>query len=120
MLRLGAVIIVRLPVHRPTGHEQEGHRPAVVVGLPDRLGAPRFPVLVAVPVTPYRRQPWVESAPELYPMLQAGSGGLPQASVALLDQIRSLDSTRVLRWLGRLTDVESMPIREALRHMLSL
>lgn len=120
MLRLGDVIIVRLPAHRPTGHEQEGHRPAVVVGPLDRLEPPRFPLLVAVPLTTYRQQPWVQAAPGLYPVLETGSGGLPQASVALLDQIRSLDQTRVLRWLGRLTDAEFTPIREGLRGMLYL
>ncbi len=120
MLRLGDVIIVHLPAHQPTGHEQEGHRPAVVVGPLDRIGPPRFPLLVAVPLTTYRRQPWVQAAPRLYPVLETGSGGLPQASVALLDQIRSLAPTRVLLWLGWLIDTEYTPIREGLRGMLYL
>jgi hypothetical protein len=29
----GDVILVRLPAHQPSGREQEGQRPAVIVGI---------------------------------------------------------------------------------------
>ena len=35
---------------------------------------PRFPFLVAVSLTTYRRQPSAQAAPGLYPVLETGSG----------------------------------------------
>lgn len=45
------VISALLPEHAPGGHEQQGLRPTVVVGVPELLGEPRFEVLVVVPMT---------------------------------------------------------------------
>ena len=33
-LKCGDVVFVNLPSHNPKGHEQEGRRPAVIVGVP--------------------------------------------------------------------------------------
>jgi mRNA interferase MazF len=63
---------------------------------------PRFPVLLAVPMTTDRGQPWVKASPDLYIRLAQGTGGLPSDSILLLDQARSLDATRVRRFLGTL------------------
>jgi len=49
LLKCGDVVFVNLPSHNPKGHEQEGKRPAVVVGVP--LGDVRYPVVVVVPLT---------------------------------------------------------------------
>lgn len=50
-IQIGDVLRVQFPAQRPPGHEQIGTRPAVVVGIPDRVGAPRFPSLMVVPFT---------------------------------------------------------------------
>ncbi len=42
-IKIGDVLLVALPRHFPLGHEQEGMRPSIVVGLPRRLGKPRYP-----------------------------------------------------------------------------
>jgi mRNA interferase MazF len=49
-----------------------------------------------------RESQWATKNPNLYRHLPAGSGGIPQASIALLDQIRALDVRRVTAYLGRL------------------
>ncbi|KKM08689.1 hypothetical protein SY88_22555 [Clostridiales bacterium PH28_bin88] len=46
--------------------------------------------------------PWARKNQTLYPHLPAGTGGIPQASIALLDQVRALDVRRVNAYLGSL------------------
>ncbi|MEF2279083.1 type II toxin-antitoxin system PemK/MazF family toxin [Deinococcus sp. YIM 134068] len=118
-LTLGAVFVADFPEHDPGGHEQEGPRPAVLVGLPTNAGRPRFPVLMLAPVTTFREQSWV-AAPDLYPVLSAGSGGLRVPSVVLIDQTRALDASRVARYLGALTPEEYAPIHAAVRLVFGL
>ncbi len=57
--------------------------------------------------------------PEVYPVLPAGSGHLPQQSVALIDQIRSLDVSRVAGYLGSLDPAEYEPVRRGLMRLLA-
>lgn len=45
----GDVLLIALPSHDPKGHEQEGLRPAIVVGIP--RGPVRYPVVIVVPLT---------------------------------------------------------------------
>jgi mRNA interferase MazF len=119
-LSLGAVFVANFPEHDPSGHEQEGPRPAVVVGLPSNAGRPRFPVLLLAPVTTFRGQGWVSAAPDLYPVLPAGSAGLLSDSVVLIDQARALDASRLFRFLGNLTPGEYGPLHEAMRVVCEL
>ena len=119
-LKPGDVIVVRLPQQVPNGREQEGYRPAVVVGLPQRAGTGRYPMILVVPVTTHRGQPWASAAPGLYPILTAGAGGLPADSVVHTDQLRALDGDRVARRLNTLTTTEYAPVHTALRSILSL
>jgi mRNA interferase MazF len=119
-LGIGDVITARFPEHQPQGHEQQGYRPAIIVGLPERVGPPRFPLLMVVPLTTYRGQAWAERAPDLYPRLPAQTAGLPSDSIVLLEQLRSLDSERVSRYLGRLSSEAFAPIQDGLAHMLAL
>ncbi|MDL2342702.1 type II toxin-antitoxin system PemK/MazF family toxin [Deinococcus sp. MIMF12] len=111
----GAVFVADFPEHDPSGHEQQGPRPAILVGLPTNAGRPRFPVLMLAPVTTFRGQPWVAAAPDLYPVLSAGAGGLRVPSVALIDQTRALDAARVSRYLGTLSGEDYAPIHAAVR-----
>ena len=117
-LGIGDVVFALFPGHDPAGHEQEGYRPAVVVGLPERLGAPRFGVLLCVPMTTDKGQAWAERASGLYPRYPAGTGGLRSPSICLLDQTRSLGVERVSRYRGTLSDEDYEPIRVGLGRML--
>ena len=108
---------MELPSHAPPGHEQEGPRPVVVVGVPERVGKPRFPVIVAAPLTSATGD-WVSAGGGLYPLLRAGTGGLSRDSVVMLEHLRGVDATRVLRRLGSLSAEAYAPIRGGLEAML--
>jgi mRNA interferase MazF len=113
-LQAGDLILVSFPVHQPKGREQEGRRPAVIVGLPK--GKVRYPVILIAPLTTQSGS-WVENNPTLYPKLNAGIGGLSKNSVVLLDQIRAVDVKRVISYLGSLSPREFKKILEGLESM---
>ena len=117
-LEPGDIILVAFPTQVPPGREQQGYRPAIVVGIPQRLGTPRYPLLLVVPLTSNRQQSWATDAPDLYPILNAGDGNLPAESIVLLDQVRSIDSTRVIRYIGTLHPKQYQPIAEGLEQMM--
>jgi mRNA interferase MazF len=117
-LEIGDVVLVRFPRHAPGGNEQEGLRPGVIVGLPTNLGSPRFPVIIIAPFTTDRGAPWAHQNPELYPRFAAGAGSLSVDSICLLDQIRAIDMSRVVRRWGRLDAEEFAPILSGLMMML--
>jgi mRNA interferase MazF len=84
----GDIVLVTLPSNQPRGREQEGRRPALVVGIPK--GQVRYPMLFVAPLTTQKGE-WVQRNSTLYPTLANGTGGLSQDSVVLLDQIRAID-----------------------------
>lgn len=116
-LELGDIITALFPAHNPQGREQEGYRPAVVVGLPERVGIPRYDMVIVVPLTTDHNQTWANAAPHLYPRLKAGMGNLPHDSIALTEQVRSLHTSRMMRYVGQLSKHELKPIKRALAKM---
>ncbi|MBM3266861.1 MAG: type II toxin-antitoxin system PemK/MazF family toxin [Candidatus Sericytochromatia bacterium] len=112
----GDVVMIGFPRHDPRGHEQEGLRPAVVVGIPPL--PMRFPLVWVVPLTSQTGQ-WQEANPGLYPLLPAGSAGLMKDSVALGDNLRAVDRARVGAYIGTLDSVLMRPLREILARILS-
>lgn len=117
-LEIGDVVSALFPLHRPGGREQEGYRPAVVVGMPELAGTPHFGVLIVAPMTTDRGQAWAKRSPELYPRYAKGTANLKSPSVCLLDQIRALDVGRVRDYRGTLSTEEYGPIRKGLAKML--
>ena len=116
-LKTRDMVIVDFPSQVPQGHEQEGRRPALIIGIPKN---PRFGAVVIVPLTRDTGQTWATKNPNLYPKLPTGTSGLPQASIVMLDQIRCLDLKRVGRQVGQLTPEEYAPILEGLQSMLEV
>jgi len=116
-LAIGDVVLINLPSHQPRGREQEGKRPAVVVGIPQ--GAVRYPVILIAPLTTQTGD-WVQANPALYPKLEAGMGGLSQESVLLLDQVRAIDVQRAIAYFGSLTPEEYQPILDGLQQIFSI
>jgi len=116
---LGVVLEVNFAAHQPSGTEQSGFRPALIVAVPDFVAAPRFPGLLVVPFTS-RIQHFTGRRAALYPLYQRGCGGLTRDSVALTDQLRYVDQARITGRLGRLTEAEFEPVRQALRGMFVL
>lgn len=117
-LSVGDVIVAKLPQQVPPGREQQGYRPVIIVGIPETLGTPRYPMVFVIPLTTNRNQQWAIDCPDLYPVLSAGEGALPTRSIALLDQVRSLDKTRVIRYMGTLTPAQYQPIRDGLSKIM--
>jgi mRNA interferase MazF len=108
----GTVVLVGLD---PTlGHEQRGVRPCIIVSDPEVTEDQRFPAACVVPITGTPGQG------ALYPILDAGSGGLRQRSWALLDQIRTVDKRRVRRVFGKIPPEELAAVDEGLRLLLGL
>lgn len=113
-LQRGDVVLVALPNSRPQGREQQGLRPAIVVGIPP--GETRYLVVVVVPLTTQSGD-WVERNTAMYPQLEAGVGGLTQNSIVLLDQVRAVDARRITRYLGTLSPQEYAAIRAGLQQL---
>ena len=111
------LIIVDFPNQVPQGHEQEGRRPAVILGVPTKA---RFPTVIIAPFTRDTGQAWALENPALYPRLPSGTGGLPLASIVMLDQIKAVDINRIGRKLGTLTVEQYAPILNGIKAMLEL
>ena len=107
----GDVLLVALPSHEPKGHEQEGLRPAIVVGIP--WGPVRYPVVIVVPLTT-QSGIWARENSTLYFPLPAGAGGIPKAFIVLIDQVRAVDVQRVRGHLGTLEEEVFEPILNGL------
>lgn len=118
-LAAGDVISALFPEHVPGGREQQGFRPAVVVGVPECVGVPRFEVLVVVPLTTDRGQRWSKRSPALYPRLKRGTAKLRSSSICLLDQVRTIGAERVRGYRGTLDTEQYRPIHEGLLRMMS-
>ena len=114
-LQIGDIVTARFPEQKPQGREQEGYRPAIVVGFPNLLGTPRFQVIIVVPMTTYRNQSWADNSPNLYPVFSAGIAGLKSPSIALLDQIRVIDARRIVNYRGSLTTEQYQVIENELK-----
>ncbi len=116
-LSIRDVLLIKLPSHQPRGREQEGQRPAIVVGIPpEKL---RYPILFVAPLTTQSGK-WADENLALYPRLEAGNGGLTQESIVLLDQIRAIDVRRIASYLGYLTPEIYASIETALRQIFSV
>lgn len=77
-------------------------------------------MLLVAPVTTCSGQLWAASSPPLYPRLRAGVAQLPRDSIVLLDQVQAIESSRVLRWIGELSEREYSPVKQGLAAMLAL
>ena len=116
---VGDIVMAHFPAHVPPGHEQQGYRPAIVVGLPQTLGRPRFPTVFVTPLTTARVQDWAGLSPDLYLRLEAGTGGIPVSSIMLLDQTRSIDMDRIARYVGSLPEPAYQRVEDRLRRLFS-
>lgn len=110
----GDIYLASVPQRVPPGHEQHGLRPVVVIARPN---GSRFPMVVAVPLTS-QHGAWQAATPQLYPVIEAGKGGLTLDSVALLDHVQGIDERRLQRRMGALSGDAFQPIWEGLRQML--
>lgn len=118
VLQIGDVVTAKFPSQNPSGREQEGYRPAIVVGIPSRLGKLRFPLVFVAPMTTDRGQEWADINPNLYVRFSAGVAGLKSPSIALLDQVRAIDISRIVAYRGSLTYQQYAAIADALQQIM--
>lgn len=120
-LAVGDIVIIHFPDQVPQGREQEGKRPAILAGLPETLGATRRDIVFVIPLTSVKDdQIWADRAPDLYPRLASGTGGLRKDSIVMLDQLRAVDKKRVKRKLGTLPEGIVALLKKSLRTILEL
>jgi mRNA interferase MazF len=111
-LARGTIVWVELDPTR--GHEQRGVRPCVLVSSAEVASQQRYPLVCVVPIT------GTPGEGALYPRLTPGRSGLRKPSFALLDQLRSVDKTRVRRVFGTVSSGELEAIDLGLRLYLGL
>lgn len=108
--------IMRVNFDPIQGSEQAGVRPAIIVSS-DAINA----VLEIVSVVPLTTRKTKRRAYSTEAILPAGTGGLPQESVAMAHQIRTVSRARLLGSYGTITDeVTRENVRQALRIHLDL
>jgi mRNA interferase MazF len=108
--------VVRVDLEPVRGSEQAGVRPALIVS--NEAVNTALPVVTVVPLTTRK------DARRIYPteaLLPAGTAGLPNESVVIAYQIRTISKGRLLGSYGHLTN-ETLreAVREALRVHLDL
>lgn len=106
----GLVLEIRLPERRPSGHEQTGLRPCLVIadaGLHQHLN---FPQYIICPITSTLLE-----AGLMRVILPEGSAGLRLPGTILLDQLQAVDVGRVVGFYGRLEELQLEPVRLGLR-----
>ena len=94
--------------------EQSGERPGLIVS-PDLINE-HSPVVLVAAITSKKTD-------RVFPfeaLLEAGEGGIPQRSKALMMQIRALDKRRILGLYGRINVTTFERLDEALRVAVGL
>jgi mRNA interferase MazF len=96
------------------GTEIAKTRPALIIS--NDIGNQYSSRVIVAPITTQR-------VDRVYPfevLIPAGEGGLQQTSKVLLDQIRTLDKSRLRRHLGRLSPERMNEVNQAIRLSLAL
>lgn len=110
LVHRGSIVTVSLP-STPT-HEQAGRRPCVVVSNEQSVVNARYDMIVVVPLTS------TVLNGKLYPQLKKGDAELKLDSVALVDQIRSIDKSRVEKVGLKVSSDALQSIDHAIKYLL--
>lgn len=107
----GSIVVVNF---NPTkGTEQKGIRPAIVVQS-DRANK-NSPHTIVIPLTSKIRKTILPSH-----TLIKKSEGLIQDSIALAEQIRTIDKSRIVDIVGKLSDSTMRKVNEAIKIILDI
>jgi mRNA interferase MazF len=96
------------------GHEQGGRRPVLVIQ--NDVGNQFSPTTIVAPLTTAFSQ-------RVYPTevrVEAGAGGLPQASSVLLNQIKTIDRSRLEERIGQFNEQVMHQVDAAIKISLGL
>ena len=107
----GEIWLVNL---NPTkGHEQAGHRPALVISN-DLFNHGAAELLTVLPITTTDREI------PLHVQIAPPQGGLRKPSLILCDQVRTISRERLLRTLGSISSATMREVEDRLRILLNL
>ena len=95
------------------GSEQGGRRPVVI--MQNDIGNLHSPTIIAVPLTASTKPPLPTHA-----LIPGGEGGLWRDSIALCEQVRTLEKTRLGRRLGSLGEKSLRGVERALQISLDI
>lgn len=112
---VGSVFYMDLGKNLPPGHEQTGKRPCLIASIPSDHGKSRYNLFIVIPFTSFKDQSWAKQSPNLYPIIKAKEDELEHDSVALLDQIRTVDFSRIKQYVGRLNQTDFQDIMNKLK-----
>ncbi|CAN5560416.1 MAG: type II toxin-antitoxin system PemK/MazF family toxin [Pyrinomonadaceae bacterium] len=105
----GDVLLINLPV--TDGREQTGKRPAVAIQT-DVSGQP---MLMIAPVTSNLNASRFDFSVQIEPTKE---NGLTQKSVIMVFQMRAIDKKRILKVIGKLSDVDIEKVSVEIWRML--
>ena len=112
----GDVVLVQLPpAVGPSGTEQFGTRPAIVV-----QDEARFANLSTVLIVPLTSRLSAARFPGPFVVSPTDANGLDVESVVLTHQSRAIDPRRIQRVIGRLPDDHLARLKSELRRLLGL
>lgn len=110
-IKRGKIYIVERLNH--TGSEQSGNRPGLIVQN-DRLNATSPTVTVALITSQIKRVDMPEHV--LLPKVK----GLPKRSMALTEQLETVDKSRLIKYMGALDESTMKCIDKALKRSLGI
>jgi mRNA interferase MazF len=112
----GDLILVELPqAIGPSGHEQTGNRPALVVH--DDATSSVLPVIMIVPITGKVAANRYPHTIEIQPTPQ---NGLSLPSILLVFQLRAIDKSRIVRKLGVIDTAVLKQVTDEIKNLLGL
>ena len=105
----GDILLINLPVS--DGREQSGRRPAVAVQT-DVSGEP---MLVVAPITSNLNALRFAFTIKIEPSEESG---LAQTSIVMIFQMRAIDKSRIIKKIGKLSDVDLAQVDAEIWKML--
>lgn len=95
------------------GSEQDGIRPVLIIQ--NDIGNKYSPTIIAVAITTKAKT----CIPTHIP-IKAGTFGLEKDSIILIEQVRTLDKSRLKEKIGSLDDITMEKVKEALKLSLNI
>ena len=100
--------IYRADLDPVVGSEQGGIRPVLIIQ--NDTGNLHSPTVIVAAITGRKKKPHMP----VHVLITAEESGLPLDSIVLTEQVRTLEKSRLTRYLGRLTDEAMARIDQAL------
>lgn len=116
MSTFGDIVKVELPPPvGPSGHEQFGYRPAIVVQ--DNIKFRSLPTVIIVPLT---ANPSASRFLGTFFIKKTPINGLTEDSIAMVFQIRAIDKTRIKATVGRSSPAELQELTKKLKELVPI